>query len=209
MAPRLYRHVSAADVLLGRSPAATFATRWLRRRPRLGTREIVATPLRQAVHPRSKVQATVARDYVSRPEDALEQETLARPHRRQWPTTLLVSRFGLTIRIRPMKPRRCRGRGRSATQKRDGNSDDEDEQCLEDERVLGTRDVVLLQQVVGDRRLHFDARELPGEWCRDDFACTESGGANEDQRVGERGRRGPALQDVGGGHVTNDRGPPR
>jgi CHASE2 domain-containing sensor protein len=99
--PRSFRHVSAADVLQGRTPAATFANAMVFvGATALGTREIVSTPLTRQFTG-VEVQATVAdnllqQDYVSRPEDSLVLETLlilivgiA--------VTLLVSRFGLAL----------------------------------------------------------------------------------------------------------------
>src|SRR6185312_14756708 len=98
---RSFRHVSAADVLQGKTPAAAFTNSLVFvGATALGTREVVATPLERQFTG-VEVQATVAdnllqQDYVSRPEDQLVLETLlvlivgiA--------VTLLVSRFGLML----------------------------------------------------------------------------------------------------------------
>jgi adenylate cyclase len=98
---RSFRHLSAGDVLQGKTPVGAFTNSLVFvGATALGTREVVATPLERQFTG-VEVQATVAdnllqQDYVSRPEDQLVLETLlvlivgiA--------VTLLVSRFGLTL----------------------------------------------------------------------------------------------------------------
>ncbi len=98
---RSFRHVSAADVIQGRTPPATFTNAIVFvGATALGTREIVATPL-TSQFTGVEVQATVAdnllqQDFVSRPEDALILETLTILIA-GIAVTLVIARYGLVI----------------------------------------------------------------------------------------------------------------
>ncbi|HEY7055689.1 MAG TPA: CHASE2 domain-containing protein [Vicinamibacterales bacterium] len=96
---RSFRHVSAADILQGHTPAGSFSNAVVFvGATALGTREIVATPL-TSQFTGVEVQATVADnllqgDFASRPEDALILETFAILIV-GIAVTLLIARFGL------------------------------------------------------------------------------------------------------------------
>jgi hypothetical protein len=67
--------------------------------------------------------------------------------------------------------------------------------------VLRPPQEVLLEQIVGDRRLDFDAREERIERRRHDFACAERRRAQEDDLPVERAGLQPAIEDIDRRHV--------
>ena len=87
-------------------------------------------------------------------------------------------------------------------QDRHAGADHQHRRHFADARGRRSRDEVLLQQVVGDGRLHLDAGKQRVERRGDDLARAEGVGADEDDLVANRVRRYAAAHHVGRGQIA-------